>query len=1607
MKKILSMMLVVMMLVGMLPMNAIHSHAAELSETITIAASTGTVSGESISWSSGSLSFTANKNTSSTAIRTTDSDHFRLYVGFSATLNCSAGNITKIVMTSTGSSYAIAPTGKDGSVGTVSGTTITIVPNGSSNTYTIPSITKQTRIKSITVTYSTVDSGECAHTNTEAIEAVAATCTTAGNTAGVKCTDCGAILEGNETIAALGHTNDEGVVTAPTCTTDGYTLYTCTVCGSTKKDDYVDATGHNYVDGVCSVCSTAMPTGLNGKYYIAAIRSSGNYMYMSNDLGTASTKRYQEVDSGLTELPASITAPADTQVFELIFDASTATYKIKSGDQYLGWTSGNSGALVDEASAITATIENSAVEGAYLIHFAASDAERYLALNSNAANKYFAWYKQGQAENLYLIPVVESEACAHANTTTETVAATCTEAGSETVTCADCGEVVSTTVLEALGHSFVNDVCTVCGAEFEGEIDTPDPSEPAEGGYEMATEIVVGDSIIIVSKDAGMELGSFSTTSTVYGVGTAYTDVPAGIMTWTVEEGTVAGSYAFKNTDGNYLYWSSGNSLKANATKDAQASWKVSFDGNDVILVNAGTVDVARHVAWNSSSPRFANYKDSSISGYNTYYTIQFFKYVSGTACTHSWGEWVVTTAPTCTETGIETATCTLCGASKTQSVAATGHSFVYTETAITCANCDYSAAYTLSPISEAKAYTDTSLVYYVKGVVTYVNNDKVYIEDSTGALLVMFDGNVDTSAIALGDEILVWDCLTTYNGLIETTYTLASEYVKVSTGNALPSQTVTIADLLADTTNEYLSERVVIENVTVGTINTSGNTALTDADGNSINIYKVSGLSEDINENDKVTVTAILSTYNGYQLLINPGTAATDVVETVAGEEEVVTTVTIAEAKAGTAGEYYQVEGTVTYISGRNVYIQDATGGIVVYLAANAATTQVGDNVKAYGALKVYNGLIELDAVDETNAEFYSILSSGNSVEAQAVTIEGLLADTTNEYLAEKVTLSNVYVSHYSYNNTYKNVNYTLVDGNGNSIEIYRVSVASEEECIAGGSIVNVEAVVGTFNGYQLLTTNDKIVVTGTCAHETTELVNYADATCTEAGYTGDTMCTVCENYVARGEEIPAHATETHAAVEATCTAVGYTEGVFCTVCQIYISGHEEIPMVDHLIIGDIIEPTCTEQGYTRYYCVNCGMEDEISDFISARGHDVEGIHTLPTCTEQGYTTYVCKVCGITESVGGYIPALGHSYVDGKCEVCGEADPGNADCEHEYEAEITYATTTAGGYTTYTCSKCGDSYQDNFTNPLPRNLRFASAYLSLESDLSVTFQVRSEVLADYENVRLVFTLGDTGHVVEMTEEEYFNGQSGRPSFKFTGVAPRHVNTTIYATLYGTIEGVEHTYTMEYSAAKYCYTTLRAAGTAEKLKTLIVDLLNYGAAHQVYGKTNLDNLATYDLTDAEKALGTSTVPAMTSYMAVKYVEHAAPTARFNNAALYLEDAVTIRCKLTLNDGVDINNVTVQVTDDDGNEWIVLGEELTHDSGNVYYLNFKALSAQQMRKIVYITICENGVAISHTLRYSIESYAATGYPSAAGTALGDVILAMIRYGDSAKAYFENK
>ena len=89
--------------------------------------------------------------------------------------------------------------------------------------------------------------------------AVAATCTTAGTTAGKHCTRCD-YKEGMETIAALGHDLKDDAAVAATCTTAGTTAGKhCTRCDYKEGMETIAALGHDLKDdaAVAATCTTA------------------------------------------------------------------------------------------------------------------------------------------------------------------------------------------------------------------------------------------------------------------------------------------------------------------------------------------------------------------------------------------------------------------------------------------------------------------------------------------------------------------------------------------------------------------------------------------------------------------------------------------------------------------------------------------------------------------------------------------------------------------------------------------------------------------------------------------------------------------------------------------------------------------------------------------------------------------------------------------------------------------------------------------------------------------------------------------------------------------------------------------------------------------------------------------------------------------------------------------------------------------------------------------------------------------------------------------------------------------------------------------------------
>lgn len=126
-------------------------------ETLNIYANKGTLnSGKTeITWTAASSKFTFTNTKGSTAIRTSDSDHYRVYAGSKAIITgLNGAKITKIVINCTGTNYMPSFASVTGATITTSGTVVTIVLDEGVDSITLNHTGgAQWRVKNIQVTY--------------------------------------------------------------------------------------------------------------------------------------------------------------------------------------------------------------------------------------------------------------------------------------------------------------------------------------------------------------------------------------------------------------------------------------------------------------------------------------------------------------------------------------------------------------------------------------------------------------------------------------------------------------------------------------------------------------------------------------------------------------------------------------------------------------------------------------------------------------------------------------------------------------------------------------------------------------------------------------------------------------------------------------------------------------------------------------------------------------------------------------------------------------------------------------------------------------------------------------------------------------------------------------------------------------------------------------------------------------------------------------------------------------------------------------------------------------------------------------------------------------
>ena len=263
------------------------------------------------------------------------------------------------------------------------------------------------------------------------------------------------------------------------------------------------------------------------------------------------------------------------------------------------------------------------------------------------------------------------------------------------------------------------------------------------------------------------------------------------------------------------------------------------------------------------------------------------------------------------------------------------------------------------------------------------------------------------------------------------------------------------------------------------------------------------------------------------------------------------------------------------------------------------------------------------------------------------------------------------------------------------------------------------------------------------------------SEATCTRGGVT-TYVCTACGDTYTETTEALGH--DYDAVVTApTCTEDGYTTYT-CKRCgESYVD--DAVEALGHDYTDVVTEPTCTEGGYTTHTCTRCG-DSYVGSTVAALGHDYTDVVTEPTCTEDGYTTHTCTRCG-NSYVDDAVEALGHDYTDvvteptctedgyttHTCTRCGDSytDSTVAALGHDYEC------TDDGDNLVYTCTRCGDSYTEEKMPTVTVNLQVGETYSFTTEDATVSEDIDTTVAT----MDVTTNRGGYQQVSELTEGKY------------------------------------------------------------------------------------------------------------------------------------------------------------------------------------------------------------------------------------------------------------
>ena len=596
------------------------------------------------------------------------------------------------------------------------------------------------------------------------------------------------------------------------------------------------------------------------------------------------------------------------------------------------------------------------------------------------------------------------------------------------------------------------------------------------------SSLAAGDKVVIVAKDYDYALGTTQNKNnreavavTKAGSSITITDT---VQVLTLEAGTKEGTFAF-NTGSGYLYAasSSSNHLKTQSDLSDNSSWTVEISANGAATVKAQGANTRNWMRFNSSNN-----------------PVLFSCYASGQAdiCIYKVGAGVVDPDPEPIET-VATPTASpepgevekgtqVSFACATEGAAiyykTTGEYAVFTDpiavnedTTFTVKatkdgmndSAEATFAYTVKTESTEKPWKDVAAKYSIYELVDAPQDGDVVLiyNPNSGKALTAIDPNgnarnlsgdaetptngyIAIDAAEVADKAVEWKVSASSDG----TFSFAQGEKKLAANGS--DNTFNLTSDGTGSAKWVLSDSVVA--------NKTHYLASSELTGTYGNVYVewysgVTAFTAYCTSTDRLNENAFGF---AFYKLVREGVKTE---EPPAPEYD-----TIAEALAGAEGTSFTVKGVVTLVDGKNIFIQDETGGICAYMATKPTDISLGDTIIATGTRAAYKGLPQLSGATYEK-------SSGLTLKAKPTTIGAL----TNADVCTYVQLTGLEITEvYDKDGTYSTPNITVKDAEGNTIQLYKAIINKVDGVweYAAGDKIDITVAVGIYNTLQLRNT-------------------------------------------------------------------------------------------------------------------------------------------------------------------------------------------------------------------------------------------------------------------------------------------------------------------------------------------------------------------------------------------------------------------------------------------------------------------------------------------------------------------------------------------------------